>query len=324
MLPIGGYFELERACGSGVMHDQMLAYQSARASLYHLLEGHEIECLWLPRYLCDSVIEVVECLGVNYQLYSVDEMFGIATTISLGEKDYIFYVNYFGLNDAAEEQFLAKYPSHQVILDYSQNFFKRPNRKVFATIYSPRKFLGVPDGGLLSTAKSLAYDQLPVDDASIGRCEHLLRRLNGEVSSGYIAYQYAEESLREFEPKKMSKLTHRLLASLDYEYVRRQRQRNFIFLHEQLGRFNRLGFELKDQVPMCYPLLTNSTQLRSRLIERDIFIPCYWPEVIKRQGVSEFEQDLVQHLVAIPCDQRCTLSQLEFVVDSIQEIQNEY
>jgi hypothetical protein len=130
---------------------------------------------------------------------------------------------------------LQRFSPGQIILDYSQAFFSAPHPRALATIYSPRKFLGIPDGGLL-------YSRIPVpppdkvDSGSFSRMEHLIKRLGDSPEAGYSAYQYAEESLDELSPRRMSGLTEKILASVDLRSVCLRRRENYQFLYTEIGR----------------------------------------------------------------------------------------
>ena len=113
----------------------------------------------MPSYLCDSMLAPVEKAGVECIFYSLDAHFDIIDDITLGESDWLLYVNYFGICGPNIDRLRDRHASGQLILDHSQAFYAAPT-ECLATIYSPRKFFGVPDGGLLVTA-------LPV--AEIGR-----------------------------------------------------------------------------------------------------------------------------------------------------------
>lgn len=355
MIPIGGYFESE--CGSfelkggscelngehfeleggnqvKFLHSSLWSYQSARAALFHLLSSllspkQAIDTLWLPKYICRSIYQVAEQLGISTQFYSINEDFEVESDIALKPHDAIFFVNYFGIHEQSEAALLARFPSEQVILDYSQAFYQQPRRDVLATIYSPRKFVGVPDGGFLATSKPLCYEALPEDSHSIDRSRHLVSRLNGDIEVGYREFQVAEQSLDDPTPVKMSKLTRTLLSQVSYNSIKERRRANFTYLNQQLGNMNQLKPALKDQVPLCYPLLvdatlTDITTLRARLLQEKVFIPCYWPELKDQNGLNDFEKKLVSNLLAIPCDQRYTPDQLVRIVDIVREVVDEH
>lgn len=231
---IGGYFELELPQGLPEKYPDALKYQSARAAFLALLQHlPNIKRVWMPYYICDSMLAPVHAAGKELAFYSINERFAIKDTISVAADDLLLYVNYFGVCEENVAEVLAQYEPAQLVIDCSQAFYSAPF-ECLATIYSPRKFFGVPDGGLL-------YSQIPistpeeVDVTSFVRTEHLLRRLGDSPEGGYAAYQRAEESLSDLEPRKMSNLSERILASIDFEAVRRIRKENFKMLNDWLG-----------------------------------------------------------------------------------------
>jgi len=146
---IGGYFELELPAAASDYHAGALRLQSARAALLLLLQQGKPSAVWLPWYLCQSMLEPLQACGIAIRRYALDAQLQPAQLPPLASGEWLLYVNYFGLCDAAVERLLAHYPAGQLIIDQSQAFYS-PARPCLANIYSPRKFFGVPDGGYLS------------------------------------------------------------------------------------------------------------------------------------------------------------------------------
>lgn len=301
---IGGYFELELPDGLGELYPESNRYQSATAAFLALLMRCGPSRVWLPWYICSSMTSAPQALGIPVEEYAINNAFDIRDRLPLKKDDLLLYVNYFGVCDRHVDNLLEHYPADQVVIDCAQAFFSAP-RKCLATIYSPRKFFGVPDGGYL-----VSKVDLPAiggdDDGSIRRCTHLLKRLGEEPESGFADYRAAEASLRGQSPKNMSRLTRRLLESIDYRLARRRRNRNFLQLHEQLGPLNRLALHLQpDVAPLCYPFLGTETGLKERLAARRIFVPTYWPGIAPcaiAQAPTEPRVD--PECLALPCDHR--------------------
>jgi hypothetical protein len=226
----------------------------------------------------------------------------IQRSFNLGRRDWLLYVNYFGVGQKNINDLLENFPAKRIVLDYSQSFYEKP-RQTLATIYSPRKFFGVPDGGVLVSSCRVPVPS-EVDDGSIGRMSHLLRRLGGDLEGGYRAFQRAENSLKDCESKRMSVLTHRLLGSIDFQKVKETRLKNFRILHRHLGRFNRFLLDPKGiSSPLCYPFQTNKNDLRKKLIQNKIFVPTYWTDAIQRVN-SSWAQAMIHNLLPLPIDQR--------------------
>lgn len=264
----------------------------------------------MPHYICDSMLAPVKAAGIEICFYSLSEQMGIADSIALDSADILLYVNYFGVCSNQVEKVLKKFNPSQVVLDCSQAFFAAP-KSCLATIYSPRKFFGLPDGGLLFTQLDIDLPEA-VDESSEKRMRHLIARLGGAAESGYTDYKLAEVSLNKLEPKRMSLLTERILRAIDFEATRIQRNKNFHALHETLNRSNKLGVDLEDvDGPMCYPYFSDNHSLKTTLLSGRIFIPTYWPDLLVRLDVPVFEEGLVKNIHPLPCDQRYDVGDMD-------------
>lgn len=315
---IGGYFELELPNGQGHYYPQALKYQSARAAFYALLLFIKPKRVWMPYYICDSMVAPLIKAGVEIYFYSLNKDLSIQEDFDLQKSDLLLYVNYFGVCSHIQDSILKKYNKEQVVFDHSQAFFVPP-MDCLATIYSPRKFFGVPDGGLLVTSLNMTEPEKQ-DTGSFARTSHLLHRLAGEPEDGYMAYQANEKNLEDFQPRKMSVLTERLLNSIDYDLVKQVRNTNFKKIHSQIGHGN--AFKINQENingPMGYPYLAKNSELRNSLIKRRVFIPTYWPEVLERPGVTSTEKQLVENMNLIPCDQRYNKKDIIRIAEYVNE-----
>ena len=315
---IGGYFSLELPSGKRSYYPQAIAFQSARAAFLALLQCGRPARVWAPWYLCESMLEPLYATGIPLMRYALTTGLQPEENIQFTADDWLLYVNYFGVSSRAVDAVLARFPPQQVVLDYSQAFYSPP-RDCLATIYSPRKFFGVPDGGYLLTRLSVEIPEA-VDDGSLGRCTHLLKRLSGEPETGYADYCRAEASLENQLPKRMSELTRKILCAIDYDSIRLRRQQNFSELHARLGKFNRFIIDVdENSVPLCYPFWSEHAGLHAELIAARIFVPTYWREIItSSQAIPEFERSFAQGMVPLPCDQRYAPHDLKVVVDLIE------
>lgn len=316
LLPIGGYFELELPARRELPHAGLLHYQSARSAFLALLRAGRPTRVWMPRYICNAMLDPLENAGVEYAWYDLTDELEVGPEVMLKAGDWLLYVNYFGVCGAKVEALLHRFSPAQIVLDFSQSFFSPPDEQALATIYSPRKFFGVPDGGLL-------YSQIPIlspeeiDVTSFARTEHLIRRLGDSPEGGYAAYQRAEGSLADLEPRTMSRLSEYILASVDFESVRRIRKENFKMLNDRLGDDGGLLAELDEtEVPLCYPYRSRDVGLRQRLLSHRIFVATYWSDALDRLTADK-ANILVRNLLPLPVDQRYGPSDMERIVNVI-------
>lgn len=302
---IGGYFELELPFIKNNIYPTAHKFQSARAAFYALILAGKPNKIWMPRYICDSMLAPLIQAGITYDFYSINEQFEIKDDINLSKDEWLLYVNYFGICTEQQKSILNKFNPNQVIFDHSQAFFVSAF-DCLATVYSPRKFFGVPDGGLLYSNDPRIKQPEQSDDSSEYRMGHLISRLTKSPEAAYQQYIEAEQAISNLPVQGMSLLTERLLQSVDYQRARNIRVRNALYLHEHLGQYNQLNLKFDETVaPLCYPFIPNvKTTSKGELISQRVFIPTYWTEVLGRIEEGSFEWNLVTNGLFLPCDQR--------------------
>jgi len=299
MKEIGGYFELELAFKE-VYHTSAIKLNSGRNAFKYILKAQNIKKIYIPNFICNSIIEPLVELSISYEFYNIDSSFEIIQEIDLLKDERILYVNYFALKSQYVKRLADKYQNN-LIIDNTQDFFEKPLKNI-DTIYSPRKFFGVSDGGYLY-ANHLLEELLTFDESYI-HSEQLLGRADKEASLFYNKYIKAEQRLINQPIKKMSNLTNKILSSIDYERIKQKRKENFEYLHNELKEINLLeNIDIKS-TPFIYPFITNDLQLREKLIKNKIYIAKYWSEVLDRDTISNVEIDFVNKLIPLPIDQR--------------------
>ncbi|MBO7933461.1 hypothetical protein J6358_27390 [Burkholderia pseudomallei] len=314
---IGGYFSLELPDGGRELHPSALCFQSARAAFLALLRAHAPNAVWVPWYLCESMLESLHVSGTSIRRYALASDLS-CPTIPLEDGEWLLYVNYFGVCERHVDDVLRRHPPDRVLIDNAHALFSAP-RRCLATLYSPRKFVGVPDGGYLVTGMPVPLPE-QTDNGSVSRCRHLLTRLEAGAEAGYASYVEAEVSLRLQEPRRMSPLTQRMLASIDYATVRARRAENFRFLHTHLCKINHVAIEVdSDCAPLCYPLIGAPQSMRDAWRAQRIYTATYWPDLRKAPGVPDFERGLPDAALFIPCDQRLSPERLMPLVNPILE-----
>lgn len=274
-------------------------YESARSALYVLLLTLQPDCIWIPYYVCDAVVDAAKKAGVAIRRYKINSKFMPEDDFSIGNNDFILLVNYYGICSFDIKKQLVRFPRKQVVVDCSQAFFDR-DFDCLASIYSPRKFLPVPDGGAMIYEGCLPHS-LCSNENSIARYQYLLQRIVDEPEISREAYLASEHELETVSHRRMSCFTRILIHSMDLEYIAKKRRENFIAL-APLKIFNEFSFDLGESIPLCYPLMTRrANDLRQYLIKNRVLTPKYWPN-IHRAG--EFESKLITDVVFLPIDHR--------------------
>lgn len=315
---IGGYFGLDLP-DHGCPFAAAMAFQSGRAALRAVLESAAIPKVLVPAYICDAVIQGVTDAGAAVETYRLDDsLYPKDVPDPFPERCALLYVNYFGLCEANVYRLRRDIPRGRLIIDNSQALLAPPTDGL-ATIYSPRKSVGVPDGGLLVTSEPDVKEPEHEDTHSVDRMKHLLLRIASTAHDGYPDYVEAEKAFRNTKPLRMSRLTRRILASVDMRMVKRRRRENFMALAARLDKYNIHEWGLDpDAVPFCYPLILASDirPMVKALAGKGIYVPTYWPDA--RPRVSEgIEWRLTNCCLPVPCDQRYSLEQMSLVANEI-------
>ncbi|WP_312240739.1 hypothetical protein [Pantoea sp.] len=313
---IGGYFPLELPAAKEHLYPDTLLFSSARSAWRCLLSHYKPAAVWLPGYICNVMVAVLWELNIQVRFYSLDSHFLPTEDIVLRENELILWVNYFGLHEAQSARMLQRFPPQQVIMDHAQAFYSSP-KKCLATLYSPRKFFGVPDGGLLATSLDIP---LPATEPrqSLNRTDHLLQRLAWDAEQGFSAYQQAEASFDHAPAAAMSQLTDRLLKSVDYAFCKNRRNENFALLHQRLKQHNAFPLEtIRADGALCYPFLTLHPSLKEFLTTQRIYTPVYWRDAAARLSPNDKARPLIDHLIALPIDQRYAGNEMNIIAETI-------
>lgn len=315
MSAIGGYFELELNQGEHY-HKNAIRLNTARNCLEYILKVRGYTKIYIPYYTCEVILEPVKRCNVEYEFYSVNMDLEPQKNILLNKNEAFLYTNYFGLKQNCVEK-LALIYGKNLIVDNSQAFFELPFNNI-DTFYSARKFFGVSDGAYLYT-DTLLSEKLKFD-ISYDRVEHLLKRIELSAEEAFIDFKHNDAILNNQPILKMSKLTEKILKSINYQFVIEQRKCNFQYLHSILHYTNKLKitFDEKKMIPMVYPyLIEDGNLLKSKLIEEKIFTPTYWSNVFQWAKYESCEYLLAKKMVFLPIDQRYNINQMKTFIKNI-------
>ena len=307
-MEIGGYFGLEELVHKEYYPD-LIPLNTARNAVAYLIRTKDIKKLYIPTYLCDSVFRVCEREGCSYEFYEVGADFQPVFEQSLKEKEWIYIVNYYG-QVTNEKNLQAKYK--RVIFDNVQAFFQKPVNGI-DTIYSCRKFFGVPDGAYLASDTRMDVDK----DISMDRMEHVLGRYEMSASTYYSIFTRNEDRYYDLPVKGMSKLTHNILGAIDYQKVKERRETNFLFLNEELKSKNDIEIQ-KAEGPFAYPLhIKDGMRVKKQLAKKGLFVATLWPTAIESGGIAK---DYSENILPLPCDQRYTLKDMTIIIDVLKSV----
>jgi len=324
---IGGYFELE-SYGAPPYHKDAILLNSGRSVLKCIIRLYEITELYVPFYTCPVVWQAAREEGCKLRFYEIGSDF--MPVEELPSDAFVVANNYFGLCDDNIYKLAEKYKN--LIVDNAQSFYAKPLGA--ASFYSPRKFFGLPDGGLLICGKewNRTFDKdMPHKYMSHNKMKHLLKRYDLGAKAGYRDFKKNEDSLANRPIYEMSVLTQALMGNINYEKAKKIRRENYIYLHESLESINKLKLSVCTEGPMVYPLLLKQVDIseklmiyplrlkheaiREKLIEHDIFVAQYWSGTEKVVPEYSFSNILHEFVLPLPIDQRYGAKDMKRVLE---------
>ncbi|MDM1466509.1 hypothetical protein HX030_05515 [Myroides odoratimimus] len=334
MKEIGGYFEMELPCRKEFLYsgDGFFGLNSGRHALEFILLGlDDIKEIYLPLYTCDVILEPIKRLNLKYTFYDINEQFEVEESIfdSIDKGVYIIINNYFSLKNSYIDNLLDRYSdvSTQFIIDCCQSLFYF-NDKLSYCFYSPRKFVGVADGGIAyincnSTKYQNLYESLEVSQ-SFDKYNHLLKRLDVDASAGYNDFKINSLSLQKAKVMQISKLTMSNILAIDFSDIKRIRNENYAILKNNLKEINTLSYSFLGNASndgvLFYPLLVHESHaklLREYLVKNKVFVPQFWPNIKDWCSCETVEWKLYNNIIFLPIDQRYGKVEMMFVINLI-------
>ncbi len=318
MKEIGGYLSFEFSKNNSVYHNTAFELNTSRNAFEYILVNKKISKVYVPYFNCGVMLEPLLKTSTPYEYYSINLNLEINDDIILRNDEYILYVNYFGIKNRYVEILIEKF-GNKLIIDNSQSFFSKFDKNIFS-IYSPRKFFGVSDGGyLVGDIKKIPLKK----DYSISRLEHLFGRIECGAKDYYKIFNENDNGLINQPILEMSDITKAILRTIDYEIVKSIRNQNFQYLHNNLKNINELYIDIENiNGAMVYPFLLNKN-IKNTLVSNNIYVATYWSDVLDITNVPKNETYLTRNIIPLPIDQRYTLKDMDTILEIIRENYND-
>ena len=329
---IGGEFEIDLSLqGNGFSpKTDTFYYASGRAALYQILLSltpHHCK-IWLPDWLCHTMVDAVSKAGFEYCFYELDEQF-MATLNALDKcgfksGDVLLMVNYFGLQDLTETAKAIKkaFPNSVVIEDDVQAYWvfaEKDNLYADYRFTSLRKSFAVPDGGLVKSHKPMpvvngknSFSPLKLKAGQMKQN----RGQEGIRDEDYLSlFEEGEILIDDNFGSIMTDASKRLYAGVDINKAKQQRQANASCILKGLSE---LGIKplipvADDAVPLFVPIyLENRNEVRKRMFQHEVFCPVHWP----LEGMNvKCGKDMTLHEMSLIVDHRYRECDMKFILE---------
>lgn len=91
MSEIGGFFELELSNNSEY-HKNALRLNTGRNCIEYILKTNKYKKIFLPYYICYSVLEVINKLGIDVEFYNINYNFEPLFDFSNIRENEVFFI----------------------------------------------------------------------------------------------------------------------------------------------------------------------------------------------------------------------------------------
>lgn len=309
----------------------------------------------LPEFICtDSIYPLLKKknlvplrfeIGKNFE-QEIEKITFAIKKVNTKKIRAILFCNYFGIKDPINTayEFKKLYPEIPIILDSVQDLsglklWEERSKWTDWQIYSFRKSLPIPDGGLLIgsgigktklniTSKAINFSALQFQLSSIRNNFLFLENKNPnkiELEKEYIDLLKKIKKIP-YNSIPITKFSEFLLSKINIEEVINLRNINFKYFSKEIKRFDFIELIENTRVnpesnfiPVFIKKYSRK-KLQSFLKTRQIFCPIHWtqPRDIYKQA-SINGKYFSDNILSIPIDQRYTKNDMDRIIETINE-----
>ncbi len=331
---IGGEFRIEQGVlDKENVNDISPVYSLGRTCLHSILNSlaDKTDELICPDYICHSVTEVPDRMGIKVSHYHItsDFMPEIESVESViadeQDKKAILLVSYFGMiNLDSVISFLRdKYPKLTIIVDDVQNYFGFGNHIDYDYCFSSyRKWSCVPDGAdvieknksgsLTRFFKEAKYAQFKVAGNLLKNYSNVL---DDEVALELLTK--GEELMDKEYDFMCSEISSKLINKIDFDEIAKKRKSNAAFLHKHLISLKIDHLYSEEGVPLFVPIsIHERDNVRKRFFDNGMFMPIHWPVIDSK---LQSENNLYKTELSLICDQRYDETDMERIIKVLKD-----
>lgn len=316
-------------------------------ALRHCADRMKGKKVLLPDYLCLSVISAVEAAGIEYDFYHVQANLEI-NWVSLFSKidestGMIYVIHYFSVPQHKDlVQHLKSVAEKNDILimeDITQALFSRhPERMGFGDyiVASLRKWFPMTDGGLLAIKDGVegtdypleqAYDQSVYKELLISVLRLQYEKHPDWGKEKYLRFEKEANASRylDLTPRSMTEASQHIISHVDIDEIIDKRIENFNYLFDRLKDMKHIDIlskpidDEKNFVPFGMTILVKERdKLYNYLTEHNVIPEIQWILPTEYYSPGKDALMLSQHNLMLQCDQRYSVSDMEYIANVIE------
>lgn len=344
---IGSYFWLDGSEKAGTqksinwlpsMKDECFTFSGRNAidiALQDILRNHEINVVYAPSYCCVSMLQAFIDRGLKIEFYNVGYKNG-KFSYQIPQSDtrsVVLIMSYFGLNTDETHRMVKEIHKTGgiVIEDITHSLLRQGAASDISdyVVASLRKWFAIPTGGWVGK-KSGEISEKPTMDSNHAvrekiagmreKYDYLMGKVRSKENFLLTQAKFENDLIHVDRLLKIDDTSLSIVENIDVNEVINQRRRNTEILINGLDSLGSLisipQVDLAVDVPLFLPVIMDTEKrdsLRKYLIDRGIYCPIHWPEVMGAPvGIRKNELSLI-------CDQRYSESDMRAIVDAIHK-----
>ena len=335
---IGGMFGLEyitnlNNCAPSFLRSRNILLANARSGISLLIELLLPHRVWLPSYLCSVILKAIDENMTSVKFYEVNYNLAVPSLEWLDnvqKGDLVVLIDYFGFSCDSFCAIQAKERGAWVLEDACQALLSAEvGQSSDFVLFSPRKFLGIPEGGILVVNYEIDLQGVnlkspPADWWLKAFYATVLRRefdLYGGSRRWFQLFREtnAEGPIGHYAMSEFSKIL--LMHGFDYSTIAKRRVDNYRTLSDKLSNLALFPKLSSGVVPLGFPIrVRNRDQVRQMLFDHEMYPPLHWPiQDVVPEKFKESHQ-LASEIMTLPCDQRYNSSDMNRMAQLVCEV----
>ena len=320
-----------------------MCLRSGRDALKVVAREFDPTLVLMPALACDSMILPFKTYGHEVKYYKLEKDYSINLeylySLIRNESQTILFLflDYFGItsiHDTELEEMRSIYPSLIFIEDRTHDLLVKKTREFKAdfTVASLRKWIAIPDGGLLWTERELKNTEYSSE------LKFFETRLRAQcMRNEYL--KYGDESIKvqyrnifstvtemidnERVPGLMSQYAFEKVCMTDLCKVSDIHRENAQVLINELKDFSFV--QKKSGYGDIYVaiLINNRDVIQRKLASMGIFCTIIWPLNEEQRNVCDVAKYTEEHMLTIYCDQRYNEEDIRHIACCIRRVCNE-
>ena len=289
--------------------------------------------IWVPAYLCPSVLKVIRSQGILFEEYiDLPGTQAVFFPPKPENDDMVLVVHYFGKLNSPILGWVADNPERRwrILEDCVQSpYTEGVGLTGEYAITSLRKWWPAPDGATLYTIEPLlsepalaSPDEIFINQRLIAK---IIRRTVNEEQYYLELIKLSEMKLDTSQPRRCSFISEYLLSRIDKAVALKHRLSNWHYIHSRLYDViekSSMVSALYDgllvgEVPLTYPILVGNgkrDKLRSWLADQQIYCPIHWR---LESSAEEASKCLSEKMMSLPIDQRYNKEDMDRIIAAL-------